>query len=130
MNKEPIIKNSRNDNRNSINCKLINSKLNSYNNSLSNEIILSKSNNNSLISKGHIINNFDNYLETDENNMDYYDAIKKDKRTFCEFFTEKIKSNQIILNSFYAVDRLTPRTIKIMLFIIEIDLYLFVNENM
>ena len=59
--------------------------------------------------------------------MDFYDAVKKDKRKFCEFFTEKVKKNQIFLNTFCVIDILRPRTIKIMLFILEIDLYLFVN---
>ena len=33
----------------------------------------------------------------------------------------------MILDTFCAIDQLRPRTIKIMLFILEIDLYLFVN---
>ena len=59
--------------------------------------------------------------------MDYDDAIKKDKRKFCEYFSDKIKSNQILLNTFFIVEPLKPRTIKILLFILDIDLYLFVN---
>ena len=59
--------------------------------------------------------------------MDYDDAIKKDNREFCTFFCEKFKSNQIILDTFYHYGPLKPITIKILLFILQIDLYLFVN---
>ena len=59
--------------------------------------------------------------------MDYDDAIKKDKRTFCEYFYDKLKKNQIILNTFYIKDPLRPRTLKILLFVLDIDLYLLIN---
>ena len=67
------------------------------------------------------------YLSTDIDDMDYDDAIKKDNRKFCTFFCEKFKSNQIILNTFCYYEPLKPITIKILLFILQIDLYLFVN---
>ena len=59
--------------------------------------------------------------------MDYDDALKKDKRTFCIYFWDKIKTNQIILNTFCYKEPIKPRPIKILLFILQIDLYLFVN---
>ena len=59
--------------------------------------------------------------------MEYDDAIKKDKRTFCQYFSDKLKSDQIILNTFFIEEPLKPRTIKIIFFILDIDLYLFVN---
>ena len=80
-----------------------------------------------IASKDENFKNIEEYLQTDLDNMDYDDAVKNDKRKFCEFFCEKVKINQIILDTFYAFDHLRPRTIKIMLFILEIDLYLFVN---
>ena len=67
------------------------------------------------------------YLLTDLDDLDYDDAIKKDKREFCEYFCKKLKSKQIIFNTFISVDPLRPRAIKIMLFILDIDLYFFVN---
>ena len=71
--------------------------------------------------------NLEEYLKTDLDDLDYEDLIKKDKRKFCEYFYEKVKSNQIVLNTFCAIDHLRPRTIKIMLFILDIDLYFLVN---
>ena len=79
-----------------------------------------------LITKD-LIKNMQQYLCTDIDDLDYDDAIKKDKRKFCVYLCGKLKANQIILNTFCVLDHLRPRTIKIMLFILEIDLYLFVN---
>ena len=74
-------------------------------------------------------NNIDiqDYLSTDPDDMDYDDAIKLDKRTFFQFFIDKLKVNQMILNTFYTKDPLRPRPLKIILFILVIDLYLFIN---
>ena len=105
----------------------INSKLSSPKFSISNEFNLEKNKNILNILKNENMNNMESYLETDLNNMDFDDAVKKDKRSFCQFFSEKVKINQVILNTFCIIDRLRPRTIKIMLFLLEIDLYLFVN---
>ena len=70
---------------------------------------------------------FNGYLATSLDDLDYDDAIKKDKRNFCSFFCEAIKGNQIIVNTFFIEDPLKPREIKIMLFIINILLYLVIN---
>ena len=67
------------------------------------------------------------YLSTEIDDMDYEDAMKRDKRKFCEYFCEKLKINQILLSTFYAIDPLKPRAIKLLLFILDIDLYLFIN---
>ena len=74
-----------------------------------------------------IDSNILDYLATDLNDMDYDDAIRRDKRKFCEYFYERLKMNQFILNTFINEDKLKPRTIKIILFILVIDLYLFIN---
>ena len=44
------------------------------------------------------------YLETSPDEMEYDDAIKKDKRTFCQYYSENLKEKQIILNTFIAED--------------------------
>jgi hypothetical protein len=67
------------------------------------------------------------YLCTEYDDMDYEDSIKKDKRKFCQYFKDKLKINQIILNTFLTKEPLRPITIKILLFILEIDLYLLIN---
>ena len=67
------------------------------------------------------------YLRTEVDDMDYDDAIKKDKRRFCQYFYDQLKVNQMILNTFFTKDPLKPRPLKILLFILNICLYLFIN---
>ena len=71
--------------------------------------------------------NMEEYLKQDPDDMDYEDAIRNEKRQFCLYFTAKIKANQIILRTFYSKDHLTPRSLRILLFLLDIDLNLFVN---
>ena len=59
--------------------------------------------------------------------MDFDDAIKEDKRKFFEYFMHILKINQMILNTFFTNDSLRPRAIKIILFILDIVLYLIIN---
>ena len=59
--------------------------------------------------------------------MDYEDAIKKDKRKFGEYFKDKLKTNQILVNTFYVDEALRPRTIKLLLLILNFDLYFVIN---
>jgi len=59
--------------------------------------------------------------------MEYDDAIKKDNRQFCEFFYETLQDKQIIAYTFFAKDPLKPRSIKIILFVLNIILYFVVN---
>ena len=67
------------------------------------------------------------YLKRDIDEMEYDDAIKLDKRTFCEFFDKKLKEKQIIMNTFYYNEKLRPKSIKIILFLLNIDLYFVIN---
>ena len=76
----------------------------------------------------NIINiNFDEYIMTDPNQMEYDDAIRKDKRTFCQYFSDRIKSEQISLNTFINYEILKPIPTKIILLILNFDLYLIIN---
>ena len=67
------------------------------------------------------------FLKTDPEDMDYDDAIRRDKRTFCIYYYEKIQSEQIILNTFFKTEILRPMPVKIMLLVLQIDLYFFIN---
>ena len=59
--------------------------------------------------------------------MDYDDAVRKDDRTICQYFYDKLKINQIIINTFLLVEPIKPMTLKLLLFLIQIDLYFFIN---
>ena len=67
------------------------------------------------------------FIKTDPQDMDYDDALRRDKRAFCQYYREKIMTEQIILNTFFYKEYLKPQPIKIMLLILQIDLYFFKN---
>jgi hypothetical protein len=74
------------------------------------------------------------YLKADFDDMEYDDAIKLDKRSFCVFFIDKLKSKQILMDTFCNKENLMPMSIKIILLALNIDLYfvvngLFINEE-
>ena len=75
-------------------------------NEATNKILLSNENiKNTLIiePKNDLDINLKEYLNTDIDDMDYDDAIRRDKRTICEYFSNKIKSNLILLNTFFII---------------------------
>ena len=75
----------------SINGSISSKEISMDKNNLSNKNILEKNKSNNEFK----YLNIEEYLCTELNDMDYDDAIKKDKRTFCEYFIERLKMNQI-----------------------------------
>ena len=71
--------------------------------------------------------NIQNYLMTPFDDMDFEDAILERKRNFIIYFFERIKTQHIFINSFFIVDNIQPKSIKILLFLTEVDLYLLIN---
>ena len=67
------------------------------------------------------------YLETELEDVVFEEVIERDKRTFSSFLVEKLRHNLLIVNIFLIKEPLKPRTIKISLFILNIDLYLIIN---
>ena len=59
--------------------------------------------------------------------MDFDDAYKYDKRTFREYFVQKVIENQIFMDTFFNKEELKPLTIKLLILILEIELYFVVN---
>ena len=117
--------------------------LNLINNNNSKEIMvfspLKKETNRNLTfneNKSNINYGFDfkEYLETDIDDLIFEEIIERDKRTFCEYFKEQLKSNLMVIDAIYNNEPLKPRVIKLTLYIINIDLYfiinaLFINEE-
>ena len=69
----------------------------------------------------------DEYLKTDFEDMEFEDVLKKDKRTFCEYYCDRFKETQIIMNTFFNPEILKPRAIKIIILLLNILLYFVVN---
>ena len=66
-------------------------------------------------------------MEPSLDNMDYDDVIEEDKRKYCQYFCEKIKDNQNIVNIFFIEEIIKRRTIKIAIFIVTVDIYILTN---
>ena len=64
-------------------------------------------------------------LSFDENDFD--DVIDKENRTFCNYFCEKFKLNQIFFNAFCIKEPLRPQSLKILVLIMTIELYFVIN---
>jgi hypothetical protein len=71
--------------------------------------------------------NIEEYLANTYEEMEYEDAIFDEKRSFWKFFFERIKNKHILINSFFVVDHIQPKSIKILLFLMHIDLYFLIN---
>ena len=72
-------------------------------------------------------NFFQDYMETSPEDMEFDDAVAKDKRKYCEHMKKNLIEDQLITAAFIAEDPLKPRTIKIMVFILNLILYFVVN---
>ena len=56
---------------------------------------------------------FDKFFSDSPDEMEFDDAIKLDKRQFCQYFSDNIKNNQIISNTFCLKEIFKPISIKI-----------------
>ena len=70
---------------------------------------------------------FREYFKDSPDDMEFDDALVYDKRTFCEMFSECSRDKQIIASTFIAKDELKPRSIKIIVFILNFILYFVIN---
>ena len=70
---------------------------------------------------------FAEYLQTEFQDMDFEDMLIKDKRDFCTYYYEKLKDDQIIVKIFKGDDPLKPKSILILLLLLQIDLYFLIN---
>ena len=95
------------------------------------------SNSNSLVNTLNAPKNltfFDNYLSTHLNEMLFNDALIKDKRLFFEYFCDKLKKKQVILELFLIDDPIKPKTLKLLLLILDLEVCfvingMFINED-
>ena len=70
---------------------------------------------------------FEEYMAESPDDMEFDDAIVVDKRKYLEHFTECLKEEQMIAHTFIADDLLKPRSVKIIVFILNVILYFVVN---
>ena len=74
--------------------------------------------------------NFKEYLSTDYSDMDLDDALEKDKRNIFQYFWDITKENHLFINSIFITDNIKPKSIKLIVLLISIDLYCLFNGLM
>ena len=67
------------------------------------------------------------YLKTDFDDMEFEDALKRDTRTFCEYYFDKFKERQIIMDTFFNPEMLKPLPIKVIILFLNIIFYFVIN---
>ena len=68
------------------------------------------------------------YSDNEINNMNYKDAINKDKRSFLQYYISLLRTKHILIFSFYTKNDYNSRLIKIILFIFSCALLYSVNS--
>ena len=66
-------------------------------------------------------------MSTSIDDMEFDDAVVYDKRKYIEHLIENLKEDQIIPNTFIAEDKLKPRSIKVMVLLLNIMFYFIIN---
>jgi hypothetical protein len=58
---------------------------------------------------------------------DFDDVLDCEKRKFCEYFSDNFKNNQIFIKTFCIHEIFRPRSLKILILIMTIELYFVIN---
>ena len=80
--------------------------------------------------------NMENYIQTEIDDLEFDDILTKDKRKFCQYLFYRIKANLLIIDIFFnSQNQIKPRIIKILLLVLNLDVYLiiitfFFNEDL
>ncbi len=67
------------------------------------------------------------YTENEMNSLSYEEALKFDKRTYCQYYFSLLKRKQLIIFTFYTANDYNSRSIKICLFLFSFALDYIVN---
>ena len=68
------------------------------------------------------------YKDYELNFLDFQKAIIYDKRTFFQYYLSLLKSNNLLLFSFYPMNDYNIKIVKISIFFISFDIYFFINS--
>ena len=111
---------------------LINNKLNIYENKKDkkeklNKILIKPKKNYNVVTPTNINIDLENFLKENFENNDFDDVLDEDKRTYCQYFFEKLTKSIKIIDSFCILEITKPRPIKILIFLLTINLYFLIN---
>ena len=102
-------------------------KVNKKNNNLINLKNNTKKNNSNNISEEKIENKPDKDNDYEFNNLSYRDAIKYDKRTFCDYYMSLIKNKQIFAFTFCSFSDYNSGIIRKFIFFLSFALHYSIN---
>ena len=128
-----IILSHNNSNKNIRNSMILNKEQSSFNIDNKNTLKRKKSKfgiknlNNNIKENNEYMNKIKEYLSPDFDETDFDEVLDQDKRTFCEYFSEKFKNNQIFINTFFINEILRPKSLKYIILIMTIELYFVIN---
>ena len=102
-------------------------KINNFQKNISNNILKYEKPSNLNNNKDELNNNKNNFTDYEINNSIYQEALSNDKRTFWQYYFSLLKTNHMILFSFYKNKDYNPKIIKICLFFFSFSLFLTIN---
>ena len=70
---------------------------------------------------------FKEYLAPNIDDQEFEDIMLQDKRTFKEYFLEALNDKQLFVNTFNVHDNFRPQSLKIVLFLLTLILYMVIN---
>jgi len=70
---------------------------------------------------------FKDYLARNVDDQEFEDIMLEDKRTFKEFFLEALNDKQLFVKTFNVVDPFCPSSLKLIIFILNLILYMVIN---
>ena len=97
--------------------------LQNNNNNASKKIKTIEENGKKLKEKEELLNLNDYEL----NNLEYKQALKKDKRTFSQYYCSLIRTKHLLIFTFFTIKDYNSRSIKISMFILSFSIYFTVN---
>ena len=100
--------------------KIINNNINVINNNDNNfNIMLTDK-----LKKNNFINNYNDY---ELNSLSYVEAKKNDKRSYIEYYLSLLRTNQILIFTFYTSNDYNMKSIKICIFLFSFSLFYTIN---
>ena len=100
--------------------KIINNNINVINNNDNNFNILLTD----KLKKNNFINN---YNDNELNSLSYVEAKKNDKRSYIEYYLSLLRTNQILIFTFYTSNDYNMKSIKICIFLFSFSLFYTIN---
>ena len=73
------------------------------------------------------LNKIKELLTASFDEQDFDDVLNSDQRKFCDYFKETFKNNQIFVNALCIHEILRPRSLKLLILIMTIELYFVIN---